>query len=129
MEQTYEYAILSLSELETQKNKLDNIVNSNNNISNNISLSGQILSSFNSFYNKLKLKMNYNPCPVPHKHNTSVNKTKIESNLDNILDINKKINKEIEEQNKILKNINTDIINNNFKLEVINNKFKPLLND
>ena len=127
MEQTYEYAILSLAELESQKKQINSIANINNNITKNISISDQILTSFNSFFKKIKLKMDYNFYTTEPPLQENKKENKIETNLGNILDINKKINKEIENQNNTLKNLNTNIQNNNYNIKHINQRFKPLL--
>ena len=112
---TYEYAILSLVKLESQKKQINKISTINNNICEHISISSQILSSFNSFFKNIKFKMNYYPISDPLE--TGPTETRREPTLSSILDINKKMNKELEEQNNNLKNLGSVIQTNNYKLK------------
>ena len=122
---TYEYAILSLVELESQKKKINNIATINNNICENISISSQIIASFNSLIKTIKLKINYNH--VSDIIETCTHETIIEPTLGNIIDINKKIKNELEEQNHNLNNLDTVIQQNNYNITKNNNNLRPLL--
>lgn len=132
MEETYNNALLSLEELESQKNKIDFISKVNNNIYNNIYISNNILISFNSLFSKMKLKLGYK------LQDTEINSENIDEedisnktsiNLNDIIIVNKKINEELNEQNMKLKTLKQNIHTNNYIFKEINNKFKPLLND
>lgn len=133
IENTYDYSIKALENLQGQKYKIDKIYSINHQITNNINLSNLILDSFNNNLNKFKLLYNSFSYFNKEKELTNKKKTELSDNLScslqNIILVNEKIYNEINTQNKKLILINNNIENNNSNFTYINYKFKPLLDD
>jgi len=133
IENTYDYSIKALENLQGQKYKIDKIYSINHQITNNINLSNLILDSFNNNLNKFKLLYNSFSYFNKEKELTNKKKTELSDNLScslqNIILVNEKIYNEINTQNKKLILINNNIENNNNNFNYINYKFKPLLDD
>ena len=132
IENTYDYSIKALENLQGQKYKIDKIYSINHQITNHINLSTHILDSFNNNLNKFKLLYNYFSYFNKEKELTNKKKTELNNknkpelhdnlsgSLQNIILVNEKIYNEINTQNKKLILINNNIENNNSNFNYIN---------
>lgn len=137
----------TLLELNTQKNQLNKINTTINNINQNIQISEYIIDKFNSLTYRIKNYLYSNPKNETKIFQNSINNNKISNNIPIIPTDNYNtntlnhitnqintiknnsivINNELDSQLDMLTDINQNIDSSNSKINNINVKIKPLL--